>query len=251
MAEAAWESMGEATSDRKYHIIYIVLDVSDTMRRVGNGDVESPFDRFQTLLPDLVFSLRDRAQVRTSCWLSLIAFASKATLVLPAVSLRTIPTVAALPPGGQTDYVEALRLLHQRIGEDRITIANSVGNGRAGNVRVADPLIFFVTDGLPYVGNGEQPWNAWTSARDLITRSGTNGRIAAVGLRGAREDVLVALATSDGERHNAFIADDTLPATQLANNVVDAIVHSVERSTDAGTMIIETTPGMRRLGGGR
>lgn len=253
MTGTKWERTNEdePVTVRKYHIIYIVLDVSQTMRRAGRGELQSPFERFQTLLPDLVFSLRDRAQVRTSCWLSVIAFASTATLVLPATPLRTTPSVPAMPPGGQTDYVEALRLLHQRIGEDRVTIASSVGEDDLGVVEVADPLVFFITDGLPYVGNAEQPWSAWLSARNLVTGGEINGRIAALGLQGAREDVLVAMATGDGQRHNAFIADGTLPATELANNVVDAIVHSIERSTEAETMIIETPPGMRRLGGGQ
>ncbi|WBB93379.1 hypothetical protein [Verrucosispora sp. WMMC514] len=249
MTDTLYEPVDEPTTVRKFHVIYLVLDVSDTMRRTAPGEVESPFERFQILLPDLVLSLRKRAIVRTTCWLSLISFASTATLMLPAASLREIPVMPDWPKGGQTDYVAALRLLHQRIDEDRTSITLGA-DGRSEPVRVADPLVFFITDGYPYVGNSEQPQATWLAARDEIT-SGMNGRIAAVGLQGAREDVLVAMATGDGARHNAFIADNTLPATLLAQNIVNAIVHSVALSTAAGTMIIETPPGMRRLGGGQ
>jgi uncharacterized protein YegL len=250
MTEILGDPLDEPQTWRKFHAIYLVLDVSTTMRQIGPLDVESPFERFKTLLPDLIFSLRSKAQVRTSCWLSLITFASHATTALPAISLRAFPTMPAWPPGGQTDYVEALRLLHQRILEDRLTIAASVSDGGASTVTFAKPLVFFITDGKPYVNGADQPRAAWYPARNLITGGDVQGRIATLGLRGACEDVLVAMATGDGTRHNAFLADDTMPASQLATNVVHAIVHSVERSTEAGTMIIETPPGMRRLGGG-
>jgi uncharacterized protein YegL len=216
------------------------------MRTVPNGEIESPFDRFQTLVPDLVFSLREYVQVRTTCWLSFVAFSSTAQVVLPIMSLRGVPTTSPYPPGGQTDYVAALNLLGERIPLDRDTIIRELGNTLSA-VTVARPLIFFITDGKPFVGKTTQPRQDWMAARDALTGP-LEARVAAIGLPGADERVLLDLATGDTRRRNAFIANGGSSATKLADNVMDAIMHSVQRSTEVGDMVIETPTGMRRLG---
>jgi uncharacterized protein YegL len=227
-------------------VIYLLLDVSNTMREVPSGEVESPFDRFQLLMPELVLSMREHIQVRTTCWLSVIAFATKADTVLPAVTLRQIPAVPPLPPGGQTDYVAALKLLHERIPIDQAEIARSVTADAEAEI-VVRPLVFFITDGYPYVGQTRQPRSEWLAARNKVVANGFGSNIAAIGLRGADEAVLAELATGDGGSVNAFVADGSVPATKLAGNIINAIMDSVARSAEAGTMVIETPPGMRRV----
>lgn len=231
---------------RKYHVIYLVLDVSDTMRRVPSGEVESPFDRFQLLMPELVLSMREHIQVRTTCWLSVIAFASSADTVLPAVSLRQIPAVPPLPPGGQTDYVAALKLLRERIPIDQAEIARTVAADADAEI-VVRPLVFFITDGFPYVGRAPQPRSEWLAARNNVVGHGFGSNIAAIGLRGAEESVLAEMATGSGNSVNAFVADGSVPATRLAGNIINAIMDSVARSAEAGTMVIEAPSGMRRV----
>lgn len=231
---------------RKFHVIYLILDVSDTMREVPENEVESPYERFQMLMPDLVLSMREHIQVRTTCWLSVIAFASSAQTVLPAASLRQIPSVPPLPPGGQTDYVAALRRLYERIPVDRAEIARTVTADPDTEI-VVRPLVFFITDGYPYVGNARQPRSEWMAARDRVVATGYDSSIAAIGLRGADEGVLAEIATGNGRSANAFVADGSVPAAQLAGNIISAIMDSVARSTEAGSMVIETPAGMRRV----
>jgi uncharacterized protein YegL len=232
---------------RKFHLIYLVLDVSISMRKPGRH-IESPFERFQLLMPDLVLHMREHIQVRTTCWLSVIAFASEATTVLPATSLREIPTVPPLPAAGQTNYAAALKLLRDRIVADQAEVEASVRPMVDDDATIAvRPLVFFVSDGFPYLGTARQNRSEWLPVRNELAVPAGPAHIAALGLEGAEEGVLADLATGEGALINGFIADGTVAAGALATNVTSAILDSVARSTQLGTMVIKTPAGMRRV----
>ncbi len=243
-----YDDMLPPATTRKFHVVYLVFDVSHSMRRVPVGEIESPFDRFQILMPDLGMSLRDDIEIRSSCWMSVLAFATTATTVLPAVALHAQPSVPPLPGTGETNYLAVLELLRDRIMQDRaaITAAQPPGTGTGVAIR---PLIFLITDGRPCVNQAEQPREVWLPARKELTDSELAAQIAAIGLPGAAEDVLADLATGDGTLSNAFIAEGVVTGTELADRVIAAIKRSVKLSTVAGKMVIKTPPGMRRIGG--
>ncbi len=239
--------MQNPTPRRKFHLIYLVLDVSTSMRQ-ADRQLESPFERFQLLMPDLVLRMREHIQVRTTCWLSVIAFASQATTVLPATSLREIPLVPPLPEPGQTNYAAALTLLRDRIAADQDTVKASVRPMVDDDASViVRPLVFFVTDGFPFHGKAVQNRAEWLPVRNELAAPNGSAHIAALGLEGAEEGVLADLATGDGDLVNGFIADGTVASGSLAANVNSAILDSVQRSAQLGTMMIKTPTGMRRV----
>lgn len=232
---------------KKYYRIYVMVDVSSSMQRIPEGETQSPHDRFLLLVPDLTLTLMESPQVRTTCWLSIVAFNETAHLVLPIAPLRQPPAVGELPRGGQTDYAAALQFLSERIRTDAGAIRNGAAQ-RSTEVELARPLVFFISDGKPQVSRAFQSEAEWVPIRDAITNGSSGARIAAIGLDGADETVLWKLATGDNEHRNAFIATNEMSSTKLAETILLAIRRSVQASVLAGDMVIETPDGMRRIG---
>jgi uncharacterized protein YegL len=249
--------ISDGKSSYKFHTIYFVLDVSTSMcpsedelesrRRNERPERRAPYEAFRDLLPTLIEEMRDRTHVRTSCFLSIIAFASHAETVLEAASLKQFPSVPALPSGGQTNYAAAFELLGKRIPIDSATVVSQVEGMIDPSVRVAiSPLVFFITDGLPYVESAAQPVREWMTPRDAIVDE-CRANIVTFGLGGADESVLAMLATGHSGKVNGFIADGELPAFELAEKIVGAIVYSAAQTAKTGTTIIKTPTGMRRV----
>jgi len=233
---------------KKYYRIYVMVDVSSSMQRIPDGETQSPHDRFLLLVPDLTLTLMESPQVRTTCWLSIVAFNETAHLVLPISPLRQPPAVGEMPRGGQTDYAAALQFLHESIRTDS-TVIQSEAAQRSTQVELARPLVFFISDGKPEVSRAAQPEDEWVPIRNALANGTIGARIAAIGLDGADEDVLWKLSTGDAQHRNAFIATNEMSSTRLAETILLAIRRSVQASVLAGDMVIETPDGMRRIGG--
>src|SRR5262249_35892590 len=112
------------------------------------------------------------------------------------------------------------------------------------------PLIFFITDGAPYVGSRYQTPAAWLPYRSRLVDPPTQARIAAIGLHGAYPPTLFTLATGKaGGDRNAFIALPGADAAALARGVITMIERSIKLSVRAGDMVIDEPLGMRRVHG--
>jgi uncharacterized protein YegL len=201
----------------------------------------SPFDRFSLLVDSVGLQLRNHSGVRSQCWLSIIAFNHAAHRVLPISWLENPYQTNPMPRGGNTNYGEVLRFLAKAIGDD-IEHIKQENAAKMVKPEMKEPLIFFVTDGLPTADSGQ-----WPQHRDLLVRD-RRARIAAMGMAGSKEAVLVRLATGeDPDEVHAFIATGELNATQLADSIAISILRSVTLSISVGDMTIVEPAGMRRL----
>lgn len=235
-------------SERKTYPIYILLDVSASMRHSPSGR-RAPLAAFNEMIPDLVMSLSDSRSLAKAAWISVIAFGDEAELLCPMTALTDPVHIRSPRDGRQTDYVAVLRFLHGRIGPDARAIEAS-GTGQNYRTKVAPPLVFFITDGAPYARDRYQRPDEWMPYRDRIVGAPVSARIAAIGLTGAHPGTLSAIATGrPGGRQNAFIATSGATGDGLAGSVISVIERSIKLSVQAGEMVIEVPDGMRRVDG--
>jgi uncharacterized protein YegL len=243
------------TSERRGYPIYILLDVSASMRR-AEPPRTAPLTAFKKMIPDLIMSLSESRSLAKAAWISVIAFSDQAEMLCSMSSLAEPVSVRDPRDGGQTDYLAALRFLHERMAPDRIAIQTH-GSNQNYRVDVARPLVFFITDGAPYAKDRYQRPDEWMPYRNLIVGGPGGARMAAIGLDGAHPRTLWSVATGEDDgRRNAFIA---LPATDpasrlsagdsLAASVINVIERSIKLSVQAGEMVIEVPAGMRRVDG--
>jgi len=244
------------TSERRGYPIYILLDVSASMRRTEPPHT-APLTAFKAMIPDLIMSLSESRSLAKAAWISVIAFSDAAEVLCPMSSLAGPVSVRAPRDGGQTDYLAALRFLHERMAPDRVAI-QAHGSGQNWRIDVARPLVFFITDGAPFAQDRYQRPDEWMPYRDLIVDGPRGARMAAIGLAGAHPRTLWSVATGEADgRRNAFIA---LPGTDpagrrrsagdsLAASVINVIERSIKLSVQAGEMVIEVPAGMRRVDG--
>jgi uncharacterized protein YegL len=244
------------TSERRGYPIYILLDVSKSMRSAPPAQTP-PLTTFKAMIPDLILSLSESRPLAKAAWISVIAFSDDAEVLCPMSSLSGPVSVRSPRDGGQTDYLAALRFLYDRMAPDRIAIETH-GSGQHYRVNVARPLVFFITDGAPFANDRYQRPDEWMPYRDLIVDGPDGARVAAIGLAGAHPPTLWSVATGEADgRRNAFIA---LPATgpasgrrsagdNLAASVINVIERSIKLSVQAGELVIEVPAGMRRVDG--
>lgn len=239
-------------SERKGYPIYIMLDVSASMRR-SEPPHPAPLTAFKTMIPDLIMSLADSRSLAKAAWVSVIAFSDQAQVLCPMSPLTGPVSVRSPHDGRQTDYLRALRFLHERLAPDRIAI-ESDGAARHYRAKVARPLVFFITDGAPYAAGRYQRPEEWMPYRDLVVAGPAGARVAAIGLTGAHPPTLWSVATGEPDgRRNAFIAlpsahDHALSAgDSLAASVINVIERSIKLSVRAGDMVIDVPSGMRRV----
>lgn len=246
--------MSETRALRKYHAVYLVLDVSRSMRTIRDTNGFTQQDVFSDMIAKVTFGLNDTPQVATTTWLSVVAFADQVQPVLPMASLAKPEPFPPVTGGSATNYTVVLDYLARQWPLDAHTIKRANRANQAYQVVVADPLIFFVTDGAPWVNGRYQSTAEWSAPRDRLVEPPVGARIAAFGLPGAEERTLCQLATGYPMR-NAFIAEhgnwvgDGRPnqAASLARSISAAIQDSVARSISTGTLMINAPTGMRRV----
>jgi len=240
--------MTTTLSERKKYPIYILLDVSASMRHSPSGG-RPPQAAFNEMIPDLVMSLSDSRSLAKAAWISVIAFGNEPELLCPMTALTDPVLIRSPQDGTQTNYVAALRFLHDRIGLDGKTI-EARGAGQHHRTKVAPPLVFFITDGAPYASGRYQLPEEWMPHRNRIVSAPVSARIAAIGLTGAHPGTLAAIATGrPGGQQNAFIATSGATGDSLAGSVITVIERSIKLSVQAGEMVIEVPDGMRRVDG--
>jgi uncharacterized protein YegL len=237
---------GTDVSERRIYPIYVLLDVSASMRVRGRGGTV-PQVEFTTLIPDLVMSLADAPALAATAWISVIAFSDRPELLCPMTSLADAANIREPHDGRQTNYVAALKFLRHRYDDDVLTMRAHASTGRF-RTRIAPPLVFFITDGAPFAADRYQKRDEWLPHRDQLVDSPVGARIAAIGLAGAHPPTLWALATGQGNgQRNAFIARPDARGDDLARSVINVIERSIKLSVRAGALVMDTPPGMRRV----
>jgi uncharacterized protein YegL len=237
---------GTDVSERRSYPIYVLLDVSASMR-VRSGGRTTPQVEFTTLIPDLVMSLADAPALAATAWISVIAFSDRPELLCPMTSLAEPANIREPRDGRQTNYVAALKFLRQRYDDDVLTMRAHALTGRF-QTRIAPPLVFFITDGAAFAADRYQKKDEWLPHRERLVKAPVRARIAAIGLNGAHPSTLWALATGqESGQRNAFIARPDARGDGLARSVINVIERSIKLSVRAGALVMDTPPGMRRI----
>lgn len=226
--------------------MYVLLDVSESMRTPYREGEAAPLDVFSPLLADLALDLSEIPGLHPAVWLAILAFSDEVEPLRELAPLFPRSTLGRPPKDGdQTDYARTLRYLHDHYSLDvkRIHEAVRLQGEIAG---LARPLIFVITDGAPFACGRPQAAEVWRRWRQQLVEPPIEAHIAAIGLVGASEPTLWNLATGDPRQRNAFIADEGIAADALAKSVIRAIGRSISRSVRMGEMVIEVPSGMRR-----
>jgi uncharacterized protein YegL len=238
--------MSTHVSERRSYPIYILLDVSASMRvsRPGRPSAQAEFTK---LIPDMIMELADAPALAATAWISVVAFADRAELLCPMTSLAEPANIRDPHPGRQTNYVAALRFLRDRYDVDVDAMNRHAAAGRF-HTRIARPLVFFITDGAAYAADRYQNPAEWLPHREELVNDPVQARIATIGLTGAHPRTLWALATGPaGGRRNAFIARPDTGGEGLAHSVINVIERSIKLSVRTGAMVMDEPPGMRRI----
>src|SRR5215207_4574354 len=124
---------------------YIVIDVSYSM--TPHRDLLNR--TLQRLRVGLARRVTEFAQM------SIIAFSSKAWLVIEMTDLGQVSVMPQVECGGNTNYGAAFDLVRQRIQVDVPMLS-------AQNKGVFRPAVFFLTDGVPNVSDWREPFQRLT-----------------------------------------------------------------------------------------
>jgi uncharacterized protein YegL len=189
--------------------IYLVVDVSASMFR------EIP--AVNDAIASVVDYLRNDPLLMDRIRLSVITFSSQAETVLPMTSVEEIQSPPKVELGGGTSYNAPLRVLLARIPADIDALKRS-------GYRVARPIVFFLSDGMPDDGS-------WQRSLDVLNDNRYRPVFLAFGIGMADPSVLAQLASRPGM---AFMAQQRLDADRAIGAFGQAIrgyLHGLSVST--------------------
>ena len=237
----------DGSSTVRTHPIYLMLDVSESMRRRQHRLHRSALEVFAPLLDRLVQELAGVPRINSCVWVSMLAFSDDVQVLRQMKPVVPPDSPEPVRDGQETDYVKALRFLLERCPQDQRTIESTVA--RTGNkARVSRPLIFLITDGAPYANRRDQSRQEWLQERNGLVVQPIRARIAAISLSSQRESTLWQLATGPDDNRNAFIAAANASPEDLALSIKESITVSIQQSVRAtGEFQMRTPRGMTRV----
>lgn len=219
---------------------YIVCDVSHSMWVDRKDGHQTPFEILSTCIPELLFELETGdLVVSEAAHVSIIAFHDKVHEVLPLVRPCDAPDVPALPKGGQTDYRLVFGTLRQVIERDCAALAREY--------QLKTPMVFFITDGEPFVGDRRQPPEVWRPVRDQVAGLPYRPHITAMGFGRVTERTLCQVATEFKGRKLAYVADEARPATVVVAAICQAVTDSITASVTGPDFVVRVPEGMRQI----
>lgn len=212
----------------KVYRFYLAIDTSQSMWNPEWHKGETPLQLLERLVPDVAYDLLSAdVQIGTVAWSSVLTFASdtqRATELRPIAEGIVLP---GLPRGLQTDYAQAFRALEKALRSDAERLRT-----RRYDATSFPPVVFFITDGQPYLGNKPQPDEAWIPRRDAVAdrSTGTGARIVALGLGNVQARILRKIGTTFGSRVLAFKAETNGESGSLLESIIAAITASIGQS---------------------
>ncbi|MFC6079839.1 vWA domain-containing protein [Sphaerisporangium aureirubrum] len=221
---------------------YIVCDVSQSMWAPRPDGKPAPFDYLAPCVREMLFELEaDDPEVSEAAHVSIIAFHDRAELVLPLTRPCNANEVPALPKGGQTNYAHVFETLRPLIDADCARLER--------DHRRKTPVVFFVTDGNPYVGQAPQPLDVWLPPRDrLVDRSAPYpAHVVAMGFGEVMEQTLCQVATEFRGHKLAYVAVDGHEAAKLVADIVESICISITASVTGPDFAIYVPGSMRQV----
>jgi uncharacterized protein YegL len=221
---------------------YIVCDVSHSMHVQREPGRQTPFDILSNCVGELLFQLEaGDPGVSEAAHVAVVAFHDRPELVLPLTRPCDAANVPALPRGGQTNYEQAFLMLRQLIEADCARLA--------GQYQLKTPVVFFITDGDPYVGESRQPDEVWLRARHLLTDPQFQHRphITAMGFGRVTERTLCQVATTFHGSPLAYVADESIQAVKVVAGIAQAVQDSIGSSVRNSDFVLPIPAGMRQL----
>ncbi|TDD94653.1 vWA domain-containing protein [Actinomadura rubrisoli] len=218
---------------------YVVCDVSQTMwdPRFHNS-ARIPLEVLSDAVPELLFRVQTEQMISDAALVSVIAFSSTAEVLLPLSRPRDVYDLKAFDKGDQTDYASVFTLLRHRIEEDCERLSSAYD--------LKQPAVFFLTDGIPYVGRANQPESAWLPPRDRLVAPDFAYRpqLVAFGFGQAQRRVLCKVATEQGKRRLAFIAAGSMDVSRVLDALMETLFISISSSVSKGELSIRVPEGM-------
>lgn len=219
---------------------YIVCDVSHSMHTAREDGRPTPFEILSNCVGELLFELEaGDPGVSEAAHVAVVSFSDKVELVLPLTRPCDAIRVPALKPGRQTDYLAVFGELVKIIEKDYRKLAKQFD--------VRAPVVFFITDGEPYVGENHQDVEIWGPARDQLAGLQPAPYIVALGFGTVQEDTLRRVATTLRGEVLAFAGEIATGATTVLHGIAQAVSDSISASVNRNTAVLRGPGGMRQL----
>ncbi|WP_419533404.1 TerY-C metal binding domain-containing protein [Endozoicomonas sp.] len=202
--------------------VYFLLDVSESM-------IGQPLRQLEAGMEQIVRSLRTDPQALESVYLSVIAFAGKADLIVPLIDVVSFYP-PRLPVGSGTALGAALNCLMDNIEKEVVkTTAERRGDWK--------PVVFLMTDGRPTDNTDEviKRWRTEFANRAQLVAITLGDRADSTLLAELTDDVLC-LEGNDGKTFKQFI--DWISAS------VTATSYLVESNPGSGISLAKKPTGL-------
>ncbi|WP_283137851.1 vWA domain-containing protein [Rhizohabitans arisaemae] len=221
---------------------YIVCDVSYSMHAPRRDGRPTPHEVLSNCVGQLLFQLEaGDPGVSEAAHICIVAFSDQAQVILPLTRPCDAVRVPELPKGGQTNYAAVFDALFRIIDADCRRLRQ--------DYELKQPVVFFITDGEPYVGESTQPPQVWLPLRDRLadTSFGHRPHIAAMGFDQVTERSLCQIATKLGGSSLAYVAKEAIQATQVLEGIARAVSDSIGISVSKSEFSLRVPVGMRHL----
>ncbi|MDP4504006.1 VWA domain-containing protein [Nonomuraea sp. NBC_00507] len=219
---------------------YIVCDVSHSMHTAREDGRPTPFEILSNCVGELLFELEaGDPGVSEAAHVAVVSFSDKVELVLPLTRPCDAIRVPALKPGRQTDYLTVFSELVKIIEKDYRKLSKQFD--------VRAPVVFFITDGEPYVGQNHQDVEIWGPARDRLASLNPAPYIVALGFGTVQEDTLRRVATTLRGEVLAFVGEIGTGAATVLHGIAQAVSDSISASVNRNTAVLRGPGGMRQL----
>ncbi|WP_170322900.1 vWA domain-containing protein [Acrocarpospora macrocephala] len=220
---------------------YIVCDVSHSMW-AERSDGPAPWDSLAPCVRKLLFELESSSpEVSEAAHVSIVAFHDQAEVILPLTRPVNAINVPILPKGGQTNYADVFEKLAPIIEADCVRLER--------DHRRKMPVVFFVTDGNPYVGHEDQPAEVWLPMRDRLVDPARPfpAHVVAMGFGDVKEQTLCQVATEFHGNKLAYVAKVGQNPSTVVKEIVESICISISASVTGPDFVIQVPEGMRQI----
>jgi uncharacterized protein YegL len=200
----------------------------------------TPFEVLSDCVGELLFELEaGDPGVSEAAHVAVVSFSDKVELVLPLTRPCDAIKVPALKPGRQTDYVAVFSELVKIIEKDYRKLSKQFD--------VRAPVVFFITDGEPYIGENHQDVETWGPARDRLASLHPAPYIVALGFGTVQEDTLRRVATTLRGEVLAFAGEIATGAATVLHSIAQAVSDSISASVNRNTAVLRGPGRMRQL----